>query len=105
MPTANELNPSAKSNADYRRIEQTVNLTVVNVVSVDDGNSRCLSCATAGTLFHCHLFRQDGRPIVTLCKECAIGAAGGEEHVWLKTLSKGLDKTWEGQRRKRPARA
>lgn len=71
--------------------ETGINLTVISPSQRDEP---CQTCGETRLLFHCHCFREPLRPIADLCKSCTIRRADGEEHVWLKTTSKGLREVW-----------
>lgn len=99
MPTVNELHPrtgKARSQVELFRLEKEARLSVLGT---EPRGGKCPTCGQTAVIFNCHAFGDPARPIVGLCKSCAIDRAGGEEKVLVRESASGLLETWRQNRR------
>jgi hypothetical protein len=105
MPTANECIPlphyRGLKTLDryYRQVEAETSAAVLST----EPASQCPGCGGRARLWNVHFFREEGRPVVLLCRDCIIARAGGEEKVWLKTTLGRAAQAWKSSPTRRTA--
>lgn len=65
-------------------------LVIVSVIDCEDPGTPCRCCGATGPVYSVHCWREEGRPIVALCRECKIERAGGTEGVYIRSDRLGL---------------
>lgn len=82
--------------AKLRAQEAALTVCVLDAV---EGKRHCADCKREGLLFFVQLIREPFRPIVALCKRCAIQRAEGEEQVYVRdAIGPWLRKWWRNNR-------
>jgi hypothetical protein len=81
-------------------VEQQERNYTVTVIDVEDAGTPCRCCGESGMVFSVHCWREENRPIVALCKACAMDRAGGEARVAFRSDRDGLLTRWQANARR-----
>ena len=72
----------------------------VSVVGLESARTPCRICGATGAIYTVHCWREEARPIVALCKNCAVERANGVERVYVRTDRRGLLGSWQSNKRR-----
>ena len=97
--TETPTKPKPDRDWQAKRRSQQATLAVC-VLDAASPKTRCAACKGEGLVFLVQVVSEPWRPIVALCKTCAIQRAAGEERVYVRELpGPWLRKFWKTNRR------